>query len=130
MSERVAQVLGLACDPAVSLNMQSANGSSNHTMGIIRNVPFTIGGLVLFFQVHVVREASYDILLGRPFDELTKSVVQNRNPDQVTITITDPNSGRVAVVPTFQRGHCVFHGQNIATEEGYKPPVYPTANFQ
>ena len=130
MSERVAQVLGLACDPAVSLNMQSANGSSNHTMGIIRNVPFIIGGLVLFFQVHVVREASYDILLGRPFDELTKSVVQNRNPDQVTITITDPNSGRVAVVPTFQRGHCVFHGQNIATEEGYKPPVYPTANFQ
>ena len=55
-------------------------------------------------QVHVIRNPAYDILLGRPFDILTESVVRNfRNEDQ-TITIHDPNSDRVVMLPTTSRG--------------------------
>jgi hypothetical protein len=55
-------------------------------------------------QVHVIRKPTYDILLGRPFDVLTESVVRNfRNEDQ-TITVHDPNTRRVATIPTICRG--------------------------
>lgn len=120
MSEKVANVLGLAYDPKTVLYMTSANGNSNRTLGLAHDTPFVIGGLTLYFQVHIVREASYDILLGRPFDELTNSIVQNRTAGQVTITIQDPNSDRIAIVPTFERGKCLFHGRNLAPEEDFQ----------
>lgn len=102
MSEAVCHALGLSYDPSIILHMQSANGNVDRSLGLARDVPFRVGNLVLF--MHVIREAAYDILLGRPFDVLTESVVQNyRNEDQ-TLELYCPNSNRVATVPTFPRG--------------------------
>ena len=59
-------------------------------------------------QVHVIREAAYDILLGRPFDVLTESVVRNyRNEDQ-TLQLHCPNSSIVITVLTLPRGKPCF----------------------
>lgn len=104
MSEAVCHTLGLAYDPTIRLNMQSANGEIDQSLGMAHNVPFQVGELTLYLQVHVIRQAAYDVLLGRPFDVLTESVVRNfRNEDQ-TLTLHCPNSGIVTTVPTFARG--------------------------
>ena len=104
MSEDVCHELGLPYDPRIVLNMQSANGAIDPSLGLARNVPFLIGELTFYMQVHVIRNPAYDILLGRPFDVLTESVVRNfRNEDQ-TITVHDPNSERVVTIPTSHRG--------------------------
>jgi hypothetical protein len=104
MSEDVCHELALPYDPTIVLNMQSANGAVDPSLGLARNVPFLIGTLTFYMQVHVIRGPAYDILLGRPFDVLTESVVRNfRNEDQ-TITVHDPNTNQVATIPTVCRG--------------------------
>ena len=104
MSEEVCHDLSVSYDPTVILRMQSANGSIDNSLSLARNVPFLIGDLTVYMQVHVICAPAYDILLGRPFDVLTESVIRNyRNEDQ-TITIHDPNSGRVTTIPTLPRG--------------------------
>ena len=104
MSEETCHELGLAYDPTVRLNMQSANGTTDWSLGLARNVPFTIGAITLYMQVHIINSPAYDILLGRPFDILTESIVRNFANEDQTVTITDPNSGQRFTVPTFPRG--------------------------
>ncbi|EED77223.1 predicted protein [Postia placenta Mad-698-R] len=43
MSEEVCLGLNLLFDPTIQLNMQSANGEVDRSLGLIRNVPFRIG---------------------------------------------------------------------------------------
>ena len=77
MSEEVSNALALPYDPTVRLNMVSANRGIDQSLGLARNVPFLVGDIVLYLQVHVLCAPAYDILLGRPFDVLTQSVVRN-----------------------------------------------------
>jgi hypothetical protein len=104
MSEDIVHQLGIIYDPTIRLNLQSANGEIDQSLGLARNVPCNIGGIItLYLQIHIIRDPAYDILLGRPFDVLTESIVKNfANSDQ-TITIRDPNSGRRATIPTLPR---------------------------
>ncbi|EED78919.1 predicted protein [Postia placenta Mad-698-R] len=85
MSKEVCFGLNLLFDPTIQLNMQSANGEVDRSLGLIRNVPFHI---------------AYDILLGRPFDVLTQSVVKNFADENQTITILCPNTGETVTIPT------------------------------
>jgi hypothetical protein len=104
MSEDTCHELALAYDPAIRLNMQSANGTLDWSLGLARNVPFTIGSITLYMQVHIIGSPAYDVLLGRPFDILTESIVRNFANEDQTITINDPNTGQRYTVPTIPRG--------------------------
>jgi len=108
MSEEVCNALALPYDPTIRLNMVSANGGVDQSLGLARNIPFLIGDITLYLQVHVLRAPAYDILLGRPFDVLTQSVVRNYPDENQTVTILDPNTSRKATVPTIQRGSFRF----------------------
>jgi hypothetical protein len=111
MSEEVCMDLALIYDPEIILNMQSANGEIDKSLGLARNVPLQIGDITLYVQIHVIRSPAYDILLGRPFDILTESVVRNFANEDQTLTIYDPNSGRRATVPTLPRGSLQYRRQ-------------------
>jgi hypothetical protein len=104
MAETECHSLGLAYDPRIRLNMESANGTFDWSLGLARNVSFKISDITLYFQVHIIRSPSYSVLLGRPFDVLTESVIRNFANEDQTITITDPNSGKKSTIPTFPRG--------------------------
>src|SRR6266545_6927617 len=105
MSKGVCHELALAYDPSIKIYMQSVNGTVDESLGLARNVAFLIGEkIVLYMQVHVIRDPTYDILLGRPFDVLTESIVRNYRNEEQTITITDPNTGRMVTIPTVPRG--------------------------
>ena len=95
---------GLVYDPMVVLHMQSANREVDPSLGLARNVLMRIGDITLYVQIHIIRSPAYDILLRRPFDVLTESVVRNFANEDQTITIFDPNTGRRATVPTSPRG--------------------------
>ena len=55
-------------------------------------------------QVHVIREPAYDLLLGRPFDTLMQTNIQNFEDGRQNITLTDPVTNRRLTIPTFARG--------------------------
>jgi hypothetical protein len=75
MSASRCNKLGLTYDPSIRLNMQSANGNCSLSLGLVCNVPFLIFSLTFYLQVHIVQLPAYDVLLGRPFDILTESVI-------------------------------------------------------
>ena len=109
MSETVCHHLGIVYDPEVRLLMQSANGEVDESLGLARNVPCQIGEITLFLQMHIIRSPAYDILIGRPFDVLTASIVKNYPNEEQTITIVDPNTRQSYTIPTFARGEVKYH---------------------
>ncbi|KAJ3725138.1 hypothetical protein C8R42DRAFT_557111, partial [Lentinula raphanica] len=103
-SHEKAQQAGLIWDPDIVIYMQSANKGLEKSLGLARNVPFLIGDMTVLLQVHVLREPAYDMLLGRPFDSLLQTYVQNFADGRQVITLTDPLTNRRITVPTFAKG--------------------------
>ena len=126
ISEACAIAAEIAWDESKSMGLQSANNTSNATLGEARDVPFTFGGsITVYMQVQVVRDPAYDILLGRPFDVLCNTVVTNVGNHQ-TIRITDPNrddgSESTLTLATLKRVPVRFR---VGDRE--KPPPVPPA---
>jgi len=120
MDSEVAKKLAIPWDPDITIQMQSANRTVERTLGLARNVPFNFGGITIYLQVHVIKDPAYKVLLGRPFDVLTGSVIVNSTDGGQTVTITDPNSGKRAMLPTFDRGKPP-NILKLQTEEDVKP---------
>ena len=99
-----AKSLGLIWDPKIQIYMQSANGTMEQSVGMARNVQFKWGSMNVYLQVHIISNPAYKVLLGRPFDVLTSSRVENAADGGQVVTMTDPNTGRMYAVPTFDRG--------------------------
>ena len=105
ISEAKCFELKIPYDPSSSLRMVSANGTVDPTLGLARNVAVELGpGVVVYLQMHVVRNAAYDVLLGRPFDVLVSGTVVNKPDGRQTITVRCPNSRRELTLPTYARG--------------------------
>jgi len=103
MSKESAIALKMSWNPDISINMQSAQGHVEPTLGLAIGVPFTFGELTVLLQVHIINKPSYKILLGWPFDALTRSNIQNERDGSQMITITDPASDLRVVLPTYPR---------------------------
>ena len=104
MSKKVATQLGLIWDPSITIDMESASKHVERTLGVARNVCFSVGGLKFFLQVHILEDPPYRILLGRPFEILAKTVTQTNADGSSEVVVTDPNTKRIAVIPTYRRG--------------------------
>lgn len=114
--------LGLIWDPETNVVMQSANGQFQRTKGLARNVPFTFGEVIIYLQLHVVEDAPYQVLLGRPFDVLTSSEVQNFPDGDQLIVITCPNTDVKCTIPTYPRG------EGIRLRRKVKKPILRSEN--
>ena len=77
MTRKVAAANKVTWDPNLSIQMQSANGSLSRTYGLSRNIPFTLGGVTVLLQVHIMEDAPYTVLLGWSFDSITESRIIN-----------------------------------------------------
>lgn len=85
------------------MHMEAANSTVSHTMGVIPNLEFNIGGIKVYMQVQVIEEAPWEVLLGRPFMVLLSAKTQDFRDGSQTITLTDPKSGRTISLPTQAR---------------------------
>lgn len=54
MSKDVAINLGISWDPAIRINMQSANGQVELSEGLAKNAPFKFGEVTAYLQVHIL----------------------------------------------------------------------------
>jgi hypothetical protein len=104
MSMDSAVELKIAWDPDITVEMESANRALERTLGLARNVPFNFGNIVAYLQVHIIKHPAYKILLGRPFDCITESLVKNERDGSQTLTLTDPNTGQRCAIKTYERG--------------------------
>ena len=108
MLDGTCNELALIYDPDIVLNIQLANEEINKSLGLAYNVSFLMGNITLHLQVHIICNPAYNVLLGQPFNILTKSIVKNfANKDQI-ITISDPNTGRKAMILTVSTTTQVF----------------------
>ncbi|RPD68407.1 hypothetical protein L226DRAFT_473549 [Lentinus tigrinus ALCF2SS1-7] len=97
--------LGIAYDERNTIPMTTANGTENRMKGLTENVPLLFaGGITVWLQMHVVENAAYDILLGRPFDVLTSCVVRNIGGGRQEVVLTCPNTHKTLTLPTYARG--------------------------
>jgi hypothetical protein len=108
ISKAVWRTLNQELNPRWKITMQSANGLHNESFGLIENLELKISGMKLHVQAHVIRNLAYDVLLSRPFDILTALHIKNYRNKWQTITITDPNSGKMVSIPTVLRGQPCF----------------------
>ena len=112
ISEDLVKRYHIPYDPEKKIFMQSANGQTDGTLGLVRNLPIEFAGITVYLQLHVVRDAPFEILLGRPFDELTLTSSQTHTDGSQSITITCPNTGAKQTIPTMKRRR---HGKRSAT---------------
>jgi hypothetical protein len=108
ISEAVWQTLNQELNPHWKITMQSTNSSHDKSLGLVENLELEIGGMKLHVQAHVIRNPAYNVLLSRPFDVLTASHIKNHRDKLQTITITNPNSGKMVSIPTVPRGQPRF----------------------
>jgi len=104
MSKAAAIELGLTWDPSVRVNMESASNHVEKTLGLARNVRFSAGGLDIFLQAHILENPPYRVLLGRPFETFTSCTTYTTENGATELVLTEPNSKKVARIPTYQRG--------------------------
>ncbi|KAJ7667177.1 hypothetical protein B0H17DRAFT_868268, partial [Mycena rosella] len=104
MSYEQAKELQLVWDPDIQIFMQSANGSLEKSVGLAKNVSFKFGEITVYLQVHMIGGPAYKVLLGRPFEILTESTVQNHPDGSQALTMKDPNTGKRCMMPTHPRG--------------------------
>ena len=124
MNVLTAKKLGLNWDSRFSIEMQAANNETHWTLGLSRNVPFRFGNIVLYFQVHIMERAPYQVLLGRPFEVLAETVIASKKNGDTHITITDPYTGARATLPTVPRVRGCEH------ERDQKPAGTPASKPQ
>ena len=122
MSDAVSHDLGISYDLTIQLNMQSANGIVDWSLGLARNIPCQLGDITLYLQIHIICNPAYNILLERPLDVLTSSMVRNFPNEDQTITICNLNSGKISTIPTLPWGKARFWAQQNAAKA-------PAANF-
>jgi hypothetical protein len=106
MSEAVCHDIGLAYDPSIKLNMQSANGEVDQSLVLSCNVPCKINSITLYLQVHIIRSPAYDILLGRPPSPPSKTSQTRTKPSPSSTLI--PNA--VSPYPHYPRPLHVIEG--------------------
>ncbi|KAJ3816851.1 hypothetical protein F5880DRAFT_1706246 [Lentinula raphanica] len=94
---------GFAFDTAKKINLQSANGNTNWSIGLAKDVPFRFGEVIAFLQVQIVDTPAYDFLLGRPFEVLMQASYQNFHSGDQHITLVDPNTDKSVTIATLPR---------------------------
>jgi hypothetical protein len=83
--------------------MESANSSRESTLGLLWDLPVQIRQSTFYLQVQVVENASYEMLLGRPFLTLTEAHTHYYTNSDSHITLLDPNSHNTFTIPTRPR---------------------------
>jgi Aspartyl protease len=100
MHARVWRELGVGRRSDHVMSMESANQTRDETLGLLPHLKVNIGGLDFYLQVQVIENASFDLLLGRPFLVLARSLTKDYADGGQDITLTDPHNGAQVTVPT------------------------------
>jgi hypothetical protein len=91
----------IAANKATSL--ESANATTNSTLGLIENHPVQLGPMTIHLQIQVVNEAPFEVLLGRPFFDILSCSEVSTSGGSHEIRVKDPKDGNIYVFVTLPR---------------------------
>ncbi|KAG6328396.1 hypothetical protein ID866_10695 [Astraeus odoratus] len=97
------EALGVPIRPDLAMMLEAANKSKEETLGIVENAHLKISGMEFKLQIHVVSDASFDLLLGHPFFSLSSCVTHDQMLGNQSILLMDPNTGVQMLLPTRKR---------------------------
>lgn len=101
--EDLTKEVGAQINTQRTLHMEGANSSTSRTLGCAEDLHMHIGDVSFTMHAHVVRNAPFRLLLGRPFHHLLLCWLED-HPDRVNVSIRDPaNPSRSIAVPSRAR---------------------------
>lgn len=103
MRRDVWERLGRPMSPIGRRSLQSANGQVTTTLGVGYDLPFCFGPVTLRLHVQVVNDAPFEVLLGRPFFQLGRAMLDDQDGGCTYLTIRDPETRKKVIVPTQER---------------------------
>ena len=85
------------------MTMESANSGSTTTLGVLEDHPIRLGSMTVHLQVQIVKNAPFEVLLGRPFFDITSCSEISRVGGNHQIHLKDPSSNDTYIFPTHPR---------------------------
>ena len=72
--------------------MEAANGGTNWTVGCAEYLTMQVGGVPFKIHAHVVEDAPFKLLLGRPFGHAVSSIIEDLPNGDVEVSVRDPTN--------------------------------------
>ena len=85
------------------MTIESASSGKTTSLGLVEDHPVRIGPITVFLQIQVVDSAPFEVLLGRPFFDITSCREISHQGGNHEIHLKDPKSGEDYVFPTRPR---------------------------
>ncbi|KAI6110956.1 hypothetical protein EV401DRAFT_2075572 [Pisolithus croceorrhizus] len=98
----IAEVLQLPIKKDGCITMEMVNRVKEMMEGVINNCPITFAGVTVCLPVQVIRNASFDIILGWPFTCALHVTTQDLPSGTQSVKITEPGSGKCIVMTLRQ----------------------------
>jgi len=73
----LAKEVGTCINMQHHIKMEAANGGTNWTVGCAEYLTMQVGGVPFKIHAHVVEDAPFKLLLGRPFGHAVSSIIEN-----------------------------------------------------
>ncbi|KAI0281703.1 hypothetical protein BC826DRAFT_883731, partial [Russula brevipes] len=86
----LAEEIGAKFNQQAKVEMEGANGVTSWTLGCAEYLPMQIGNVSFKIHAHVVRDAPFRLLLGRPFHNLLLCRLEDRPDGRIEVSIRDP----------------------------------------
>ena len=93
----------VAISAELATNMESASATTTQTLGLVENHPVQLGPVTVFLQIQIVEDAPFEVLLGRPFFDVTSCTEISRPGGKHEIQIRDPLTGKLYTFATEPR---------------------------
>jgi len=97
--------------------MESANSETSMTLGFVENHPVQLGPVTFYLQIHVVEDAPFEVLLGRPFFDVLSCSEVSQTGGKHEIRIKDPEKGTPYVFSTKPRSRRTPRSPNHLQDE-------------
>ena len=103
MRRDIWEQLRVPLAPHKAMKMESANSGTTLTLGMVQNLPVTLGDITIHLQIQVVDNAPFEVLLGRPFFAITRCTESNLAGGSHVIELIHPKTKEPSLFPTFER---------------------------
>ena len=88
----IAQSLGLHINNQRLIEMEGANGATNWMVGCTENLTLQVGDVSFTAHVHVIEHTSFELLLGRPFQQAAQCRFEDLPSGEVEVSMQDPTN--------------------------------------
>ena len=103
----LVETLGLRINMHRTIEMEGANGATNWMVGCIESLTMQVGDVPFKIHAHVVKSASYSLLLGHPFQQALLCCFEDLPSGEVEISVRDPaNIACRVYIPTHSHNRC------------------------